>query len=373
MKKYIKYGFASLLTTLTFVACSNVDEWEAPVSDVSLIYQQTFASGLGDFTAQSVSGNQVWANDGTYVMMTGYSNSTNYANEDWLISPEIDLTKVTAANLSFQHVVRYFTNLKDEATVWISTDYADGLPSTGTWTQLKTQPFIDYSSWNFVPSGEISLTAYAGKKVHIAFKYVSTAAKAGTWEIQNVVVKNTEAVVATSNFGAGTEASPYTVSGGLFNQSSAGWVNGTIVGYVWSGTQTSYVFGADTCTQATNILIADSAKNIYLSRTLPVQLPSGVVRDGLNLVTHKNNIGKKVKLYGDLISYFGVPGLKNVIYYEFADGTSGGSKPVFPFYSESFISSQGDFTIDNKVLPTGFTSKCYPPDLLQFGCQLNMA
>jgi len=348
MNNLIKYGLFSMLGIFSLTACSNMDENAPKISqDVTTLYEQTFATGLGDFTAQSVSGDQVWANAGTYVMITGYVNPTNYANEDWLISPVIDLTKEKAANLSFQHVVRYFANVTNEATVWVSTDYVDGLPSTGTWTQLHTSQFVDYGSWTFIPSGEISLTAFAGKKIRIAFKYISTASKAGTWELQNVVVKNSEAVVVTTNMGLGTEVSPYTVSGGVLNQSASAWVKGTIVGYVWSGAQTSFVFGADTCTQATNILIADSANNIYLSKTLPVQLPTGAIRNGLNLVTNKSLIGKKVKLYGDLVAYFGVAGLKNVVYYEFEDGTKGGLKPFDPtnaIYYETFATSLGAFT-----------------------------
>lgn len=350
MKKYIKHGLFSLLTVAALTACSNVGEWEPPVSDATLIYEQSFANKLGDFTVQSVSGDTTWASGGTYAIMSGYVNSVNLANEDWLISPEIDLTNTTAANLSFQHVVRYFTNLKDEATVWISSDYKSGLPSTGTWTQLTTQPFVDYQSWNFVPSGEISLTPYVGKKVRIAFKYISTATKAGTWEIQNVVVKNTEAVVVTTNYGEGTEASPYTVTGGIYNQVSAKWVTGTIVGYVWSGAQTSFIFGSDTCTQATNLLLADSANNIYLSKTLPVQLPTGAVRNALNLKDNKTLIGKKVKLFGDLASYFNVPGLKTVTYFELEDGTKGGTKPFDPanaIFYETFATGLGLFTSQN--------------------------
>ena len=44
-------------------------------------------------------------------------------------------------------------------------------------------------SWSFVPTGDISLSAYAGKKVQVAFRYTSTASKAGTWEIKNLTVK----------------------------------------------------------------------------------------------------------------------------------------------------------------------------------------
>ena len=39
-----------------------------------------------------------------------------------------------------------------------------------------------------VPTGEVSLEAYKGKKVHIAFKYVSNESTAVTWEVKNVVV-----------------------------------------------------------------------------------------------------------------------------------------------------------------------------------------
>lgn len=357
MKKKFQYLFYCILAVTGFTACSNVDDWTPKdTQNESILLSETLVNGLGNFTEYSVSGDQKWIGDVSYAIMSGYVNPTNYDNEDWLISPEIDLTKVTAASLSFQHVTRYFTNLAASATVWISSNYVSGDPNLATWTQLQTTPFVDYGSWDFVPSGDISLTPFVGKKVHIAFKYISTAAKAGTWEIMNVVVKNTEAVVVTKNFGKGTEDSPYTIEGAVYNQSSSAWVTGYIVGYISVGTPNKYVFNSDTCTQSTNLLLADSLNSMYISKALPVQLPAGAVRTGLNLKDNKANIGKKVTLYGDLASYFSVPGLKNVIYYKLEDGTTGGTKPVFPIYSESFISRQGDFTVDNKILPAGFTS-----------------
>jgi len=57
-------------------------------------------------------------------------------NEDWLISPKINLSGVTAAKLSFEHAGNYFTNVAESTTIWISENYTDGLPSTATWTQL---------------------------------------------------------------------------------------------------------------------------------------------------------------------------------------------------------------------------------------------
>jgi len=99
------------------------------------------------------------------------------------------LTNVTAAKFSFDHVTRYFGNLKTDATVWISEDYEEGLPSSGIWTQVTTYPFSDNGNWTLTTSYELDLSAYAGKKVSIAFKYVSTSTKAGTWEVKNFLVQ----------------------------------------------------------------------------------------------------------------------------------------------------------------------------------------
>ncbi len=46
-------------------------------------------------------------------------------------------------------------------------------------------------SWNFANSGDIDLAAFIGKKVEIGFHYTSTASKAGTWQIRNVLIETT--------------------------------------------------------------------------------------------------------------------------------------------------------------------------------------
>lgn len=364
MKKNLLYGILALLLGLVYTACSNADEYvpNIPEETQKVIYSELFSDSITAFTAISVSGDQQWvlasSSSGSYAYMTGYVNSQNLANEDWLISPEIDLSDVTTAHFSFDHVARYFADLANEATVWISEDYTEGLPSTATWAQVTTNPFVDPGSWTFGSSGQISLTQYAGKKIKIAFKYLSTNTKAGSWEIKNFVVSTGEAVVVKYNYGEGTEDVPYTVLGASVNQSNKlAWVKGYIVGYIWyANGGNSYYFSSDSCTQKTNLMVADSTGNIYLSQCMAVQLPSGAVRDGINLADHKSLIGQKVTLYGNLTAYFGMTGLKNTSYYILEDGTTGGTKPVYPIYTETFISRQGDFTVDNKILPSGFTS-----------------
>jgi len=358
MKTTRFFGMLLFAMALATTACTNAkDPVVDPVVDGTLPFSETFETSLGKFTAQSVTGDQKWAFDSNkYALISGYlsADKTNHANEDWLISPEINLSSATSAKLTFDHAARYFADLKNEATVWVSSNYVDGLPATATWTKLSTKTFTDPGNWTLASSGEISLTAYAGKKIKIAFKYISTDTKAGTWEIKNFMVQQGEAVVDPADLvtGNGTEATPYNVAGGIANQGASKWVKGFIVGYVVFGTPTAYVFSSDTCTVGSNMLIAGSKTETDITRCMAVQLPAGAVQTGLNLKTVKTNLGKEVTLYGSLEAYFGKPGLKTPSYYALEGGTTGGTKPVDTsnaIFAETFATSLGAFTTNSVV------------------------
>jgi len=113
---------------------------------------------------------------------TAYLDGTDYAAEGWLISPEIDLTNRTVAYLSFSHVGRYSNNMEADFNVYITKD--DG----NVWTKLTIPNYPSGSDWNFIASGDIDLAEYCGNIVKIAFVYKSTAEKAGTWEIESVLI-----------------------------------------------------------------------------------------------------------------------------------------------------------------------------------------
>ncbi len=302
-----------------------------------MIYSETFAASLGLFNPISVSGDQKWYVTNGYAYMTGYVTPSNFANVDWLISPEIDLTAETAANFSFDHVTRYFGNLTTEATVWISSDYVDKTrPDSVTWTQVVTSPFVDLGTWTFNSSQKISLTSYCGKKVHIAFKYISTASKAGSWEIKNFRVYSGEA--------NGTDFLPYTVKEAVASQSGGlGWVEGYVVGYSWAYlSQYNHFFSVDSCTQVANIILADTTGNLYASKCLSVQLPRGGIRNGLNLKSNPALFGQKVKVYGNFSSNCGIAGLVNPTKYILPNGTTGQGTDAY--FRETFETGLGNFT-----------------------------
>lgn len=93
-------------------------------------------------------------------------------------------------------------------------------------------------------------------------------------------------------------------------------VEGYIVG---TSSQTSYLGSGhfqSPFSVETNLLLADDPRERDISRLLPVQLPQGDLRKELNLKDHPENLGKKIQIKGDLVSYFSVPGLKNPSAYQ---------------------------------------------------------
>lgn len=153
---------------------------------VSLPYEEAFTSSLGEFKAKNVllpeGQTNLWVSDAQYgAKVTASIDGTSYDSEAWLISPWMDLTEALGAVVSFDHAGNYFSSnaaKEKECTFWALSDEKDA-----EWEQLTIKRY--FTNWTFINSGEISLNAYVGGKVKVAFKYTSTSTKAGTWEIKN--------------------------------------------------------------------------------------------------------------------------------------------------------------------------------------------
>ena len=130
-----------------------------------------------------------------------------------------------------------------------------------------------------------------------------------------------------SGTGDGSEDNPFSVSAAIAKVEQAGaFVKGYIVGWVEGQVYASGAHFDGNSSSATNILIAESASETDPAKCMPVQLPAGAIRTGLNLMDNPGNYKKEVLLYGDIIKYFGVPGLKNTSYAKIGS-TEIGTKP----------------------------------------------
>ncbi|MBD7944143.1 chitobiase/beta-hexosaminidase C-terminal domain-containing protein [Psychrobacillus sp. Sa2BUA9] len=139
-------------------------------------------------------------------------------------------------------------------------------------------------------------------------------------------------------------AEPITVAEAISNNSGIATVQGYIVGTASSGT--SYDQEAP-FTVATNIGLADSPEETNPANILPVQLPTGAVRAGLNLVDNSSLFQGKVTVTGTLSAYFSVPGMRSASAYTII---SEGETPPTEVEVLENISAARAITDQNKVV-----------------------
>ena len=172
-------------------------------------YSESFAESQGEFTIDNVSLpselTYVWQhssyNNEGYMKASAFKSSTNYAAESWLISPVVDMSSAVNPVLSFMTVARYGSN--ENLTLWARE-------KGGDWAQLSFSNYGTGKDYNFV-SNTVDLSAYAGKTLQFAYKYVSTNTGASTWEIKNVEVKEQGAAATLSSIAWTGYTTTYTV------------------------------------------------------------------------------------------------------------------------------------------------------------------
>ncbi len=92
------------------------------------------------------------------------------------------------------------------------------------------------------------------------------------------------------------------------------WVCGYIVGGDLTSSSASF---EKPFSSRTNLLIGPRSSTSEKSSCLSVQLPSGYLRDELNLVDNPQLLGRKICVKGDIVeAYYGIPGIKNISEYE---------------------------------------------------------
>ena len=201
----IKNLFFAAMTLFAFAACTETpdapyafpgveEEGTGSSAKGNPYINETFETGLGNFTTQQTVGNFPWKweeyNGKTYAKVSGFANSSSQNAESWLISPSIDLSKETKAFISFDYVInKGDVNAAATNHKVLITDNYTGDVKTTQWTEIDFGAIND-NTWAFKSTGEIELPASViGKnKVVIAFKYISTTATSSTWEMNNLIV-----------------------------------------------------------------------------------------------------------------------------------------------------------------------------------------
>lgn len=160
------------------------------------------------------------------------SNATSEKNDAFLITPQIDLSTATAPKFSFNINVGYWN--ADCLAVLISSNFDGDVNhiAQATWVDLTsnfTLPQTPTSGYGTLASaGEADLSAYAGSKVYIAFKYTgdsrtTTSPKiTTTYQIDNVKVS--EMITSLSIPSSEKQWAIYTLNGNTWKSADASFV-----------------------------------------------------------------------------------------------------------------------------------------------------
>ena len=314
-----------------------------------------FTKGQGSWIIKSKSGPEVWTNSSQYGQVaSGFDNGCKAA-EGWLISPEIDLTNSTNTQIVLNEAVNKIeTGSSVDSQCQVLACLSGDASGANNWQLLTADKRPAGTSWTF-QDDTFNASAFDGKKILIAFKYISTDSSAPSWEIKAVKLKNGNGSQGSGDNGGGSSTSgsskqnPLSVAQAK-NASGNNYVKGYIVGYVDGMTLASGATFAVPSNAETEILLADSPDETNSDNVFPVQLPAGDVRNALELSAHPDYLKQEVLLYGSLEKYFGAQGMKSTSWGQI-NGQSFGVDPEGGSSSgdntgES-ATPQGNGTLDN--------------------------
>ena len=187
----------------------NNDNNDIEIIDGWKIYlNENFDGTSMKFTTYEGIGNYPWTLNSQYkyAVATSYvsSSKTNHNAESWLLSPFFDFSNDSVATVSFEYVIRYCETGKaaEHHKLMICNDF-DGDVENATWEAIEFGATENATDWTLTKSGDIVIPQkYMGESaVTLAFFYKGTTTKAGTFEIDNVVVKAMEGANDGDNVG----------------------------------------------------------------------------------------------------------------------------------------------------------------------------
>lgn len=180
-------------TVLLVFACFGFSTANAQTTilDETLLTQSSF----GNFTPVSVTGFQNWYYSPQQygAVCSGFSGGQSFENEDWLISPVMNLSETNNVQLTFQHTRGNASVMNvGVAQGWykaFATANYTGSPATTQWVELTGLNQNITTAWEYINSGALTVPdAAKSQNSRIAFRYMSSAGQSATWQIKNVKV-----------------------------------------------------------------------------------------------------------------------------------------------------------------------------------------
>lgn len=158
--------------------------------EVTLLNEDLNAN-FGSMNTVNVIGEQVWENPmikagkgqkkAPYIQMDG----KNTANEDWVLTPELDLTGMSEATLTFESKFTTEVSAEHQKQYTVLVSSTGDVTKAEDWTELSILP---YDATTFTPVTVAVPEAMIGKKCYIAWKYTCQETS-HAWQLRTVTVK----------------------------------------------------------------------------------------------------------------------------------------------------------------------------------------
>lgn len=179
-----------LIIFIAFIGFGFTISAQTIILDETLLTQESFNT----FTPISITGAQTWNFSAAYgAVCSGYTGGFSFENEDWLVSPVLNLSQANNTKLTFSHTRGNAAVMNAGVTegwysVFATANYT-GNPATTTWIELEGLNQNITTAWQYISSGELIIPEVAkSASSRIAFRYKSSATQSATWEIKNVKV-----------------------------------------------------------------------------------------------------------------------------------------------------------------------------------------
>lgn len=189
------FGVAGLKETSEYVFDGDTPTPPSPEAGLTLLGKaETAETALKGWTIANTS---VWTwkvyNEAGY--LNGSAFGSTLSEDAYAISPVLNLAGNTTVSVSWDHAAKF-----QDAGLRTLNGFAVREEGASAWTMLSIPAWPAAGAWTWSNSGSIDLSAYAGKKIQVAFKY--GAGCTDTWEIRDLKFVSDGTIV---NEGAGSD------------------------------------------------------------------------------------------------------------------------------------------------------------------------
>jgi endonuclease I len=225
------------------------------------IHSENFSTNTsGSWTAVDISGpTDQWrfnVTPGGFASINGFGDEND---EDWLVSPAIDMNAATGETFTFTSRTRFSGPLLE---LYYTTNYTTVAGSTWTALPLTLPVNTTNVTQSFTQHANIDVSAISGTAVRFAFKYYGTSTLTKEWQIDDIVVSGFTTCTTPTNAPSSITSTPSSTS------ATINWAKGDGTNtLVYINTQDVFTDPVDGTTYTANTVYGGSGAQVVSNGT----------------------------------------------------------------------------------------------------------